>query len=482
MPEQTPENKPAVKDSFLQLTSELGGFFSDLVSLEHDSNIPGTIESIKKDSEFRGHTVWVLIFSIFIACIGLNQNSTAVIIGAMLISPLMGPIQGMGLGLSTHDLPTLFKSLKNFGVMISIAILTSFIYFKITPITDAQSELLNRIQPNLLDAVIALFGGLAGIVAGSRTEKSNVIPGVSIATALMPPLCTAGYGLAVEQYEYFVGAGYLFLLNTVFICLATFLGTKYMKFPHASYVDKQKQSQVNRMIFVFSILLLAPSAYMFYNVATQSITKQNINRFLENEFKFQNTSYLKADINFREDSATVNVYCLGDYLNREEQDILHSRLNNYDLSKVDLIIHQGGQEKDTLLTKQILETKNLTQETRATLALQIEKLEHKQGLIDSLRSSLAQKDSDTITFNQWATSLKTLFPEIQKIGFAEVFETDFTQKGGKIPTVIIEWEKPKQSKSRRRRTETPNFSDEEERIQNWLKLKTKADTIRILSY
>ncbi|WP_346860462.1 DUF389 domain-containing protein [uncultured Draconibacterium sp.] len=206
-------------------------FLRSVLSINDGTDIPATIEGIKRDIGFRGPTAWILIFSIFIASIGLNINSTAVIIGAMLISPLMGPILGIGLSIGTNDFETLVRSLKNLGIAVSIALFTSTLYFIITPLTIEQSELLARTKPTILDVMVALFGGFAGILAGSRKEKTNVIPGVAIATALMPPLCTAGYGLATLKLSYFFGAFYLFFINSVFISLATFLVVRYLKFP-----------------------------------------------------------------------------------------------------------------------------------------------------------------------------------------------------------------------------------------------------------
>ena len=182
-----------------------------------------TIDSLKKGVEFRGTNLWVLIFAIFLASLGLNTNSTAVIIGAMLISPLMGPIMGFGLGLGIADFELVKRSLRNYLTATLFSVVTATIYFLISPISEAQSELLARTSPTIYDVLIAFFGGLAGIVAGSTKSKGNVIPGVAIATALMPPLCTAGFGLATGHLSYFLGAFYLYFINTVFISLSTYI-------------------------------------------------------------------------------------------------------------------------------------------------------------------------------------------------------------------------------------------------------------------
>lgn len=228
----------------LRLIVLLREIIHDRFNLEEDkASEDEIIENVKKGIEFKGMNLWVLIFAIFIASIGLNVNSTAVIIGAMLISPLMGPIMGIGLGIGINDFELIKKSYKNLGVAVLISVITSTFYFLITPLSDAQSELLARTTPTIWDVFIALFGGLAGIVAATRKSISNVIPGVAIATALMPPLCTAGYGLATGTLSYFLGAMYLFFINSVFISLATYLIVRFTKFHKKEFLDPLREKK-----------------------------------------------------------------------------------------------------------------------------------------------------------------------------------------------------------------------------------------------
>ena len=209
------------------LLSKIKAHFVIMQDMEDEHEI---VKQITSGVSFRGANLWVLIFAIFIASLGLNVNSTAVIIGAMLISPLMGPIIGMGLAMGINDLELMRRAVKNFGVATLISVLTAMVYFLITPLGEAQSELLARTSPTIYDVLIATFGGAAGILALCTKGKGNVIPGVAIATALMPPLCTAGYGLATGHFLYFLGAFYLFFINTVFISLATYVGVRLMHF------------------------------------------------------------------------------------------------------------------------------------------------------------------------------------------------------------------------------------------------------------
>ena len=218
-------------------------------SLLHEREDPAIIiDTISKGIVFRGTNLWVLIFAIFIASLGLNVNSTAVIIGAMLISPLMGPIMGLGLAIGINDLSLLRKSFYNYAVATGAALATSTLFFLLSPLNEAHSEILARTAPNIYDVLIALFGGLAGIIATSSKQKGNVITGVAIATALMPPLCTAGYGLATLRFEYFVGAFYLFIINTVFIALATFITARFLKFPYKHLPDEKADRKAKRII------------------------------------------------------------------------------------------------------------------------------------------------------------------------------------------------------------------------------------------
>ena len=238
-----------VKNSFSAWFEDLKEFMSGRFSLEEDkAQRDEVVATVEKGVVFRGVNLWVLIFATMIASLGLNVNSAAVIIGAMLISPIMGPIMGVGLSLGINDFDLLKKSLRNFTLMFIVAIITSTVYFFISPLGDARSELLARTVPTTYDVLIALFGGLAGIVAQSRRDRtSTVIPGVAIATALIPPLCTAGYGLATGQFRYFLGAFYLFFINSVFIALATYLMVRFLKYEKKAFLDPVKERNVRRI-------------------------------------------------------------------------------------------------------------------------------------------------------------------------------------------------------------------------------------------
>ena len=225
------------------------------------------VASVSKGVEFRGVNLWVLIFATMIASLGLNVNSAAVIIGAMLISPIMGPIMGVGLALGINDFELLKKSLRNLALMFIVAIITSTVYFFISPLSSNSSELLARTVPTTYDVLIALFGGLAGIVAQTRQDRtSTVIPGVAIATALIPPLCTAGFGLATGQIKFFVGAFYLFFINSVFIALATYLMVRFLKYEKNAFIDKVRERNVKRLMMVITLVTFIPSVVIGFHM------------------------------------------------------------------------------------------------------------------------------------------------------------------------------------------------------------------------
>lgn len=249
---------------------------------EEDRN--KTLESVRKNITFKGANLWILACAIIIASVGLNVNSTAVIIGAMLISPLMGPIVGAGFALGVYDFTLLKKSIENLVKATAVSLVVSTIYFTISPFKDVQSELLARTSPNIYDIIIAFFGGIVGVISITRVEKGNPIPGVAIATALMPPLCTAGYGLATAQWSFFLGAFYLYCINCVFIGVSTFLIIKYLEYPALKQVDQALEKKVRIIIYILTTILLLPSSYLAYTLFKKQQFEKSVNAFIESEF------------------------------------------------------------------------------------------------------------------------------------------------------------------------------------------------------
>lgn len=288
----------------------LFSFLKKILDFKSQTDRDSTIISIKNDISIQGATAWILICSIFVASVGLNANSIPVVIGAMLISPLMGPILGFGMAIAINDIETLKKSTLNFIIMVLLSVFTAFLFFSFFPLREESSELLSRTKPDIRDVLIAFFGGLALIIA--RTKKgtvSSVIFGVAIATALMPPLCTVGFGLATRNFDYSLGAMYLFLINTLYIILATYLVIKFLGFPMINYANSRKRLLISRVIAFFSILMIIPALFTFFGVLNKSNFETSANNFMRNEFiGIENQELLLANASKNYDSNPKNSY------------------------------------------------------------------------------------------------------------------------------------------------------------------------------
>ena len=301
------------KDSSQDKSNGDKSLFSSLkkiLDFKSQTDRDSTIISIKNDISIEGATAWILICSIFVASVGLNANSIPVVIGAMLISPLMGPILGFGMAIAINDIETLKKSTLNFIIMVLLSVFTAFLFFSFFPLREESSELLSRTKPDIRDVLIAFFGGLALIIA--RTKKgtvSSVIFGVAIATALMPPLCTVGFGLATRNFDYSLGAMYLFLINTLYIILATYLVIKFLGFPMINYANSRKRLLISRVIAFFSILMIIPALFTFFGVLNKSNFETSANNFIRNEFiGIENQELLLANASKNYDSNPKNSY------------------------------------------------------------------------------------------------------------------------------------------------------------------------------
>ncbi|NCD70052.1 DUF389 domain-containing protein [Mucilaginibacter sp. R11] len=412
-------------------------------------------DSIVSNVVFKGVNLWALIFAIFIASIGLNVNSTAVIIGAMLISPIMGPIMGVGLGIGINDLDLVKRGLMNLLVATLIGIITSTIYFSVTPLHEAQSELLARTLPSVWDVFIAFFGGAAGMVAASRKEKSNVIPGVAIATALMPPLCTAGFGIATGNWYYVLGALYLYFINSVFIAIATFVISRYIKMRKKHLADAGQEKKVNRYIIIIVVITILPSILMAYRIADRSIFETNARRFVEEEFKFKNTQVISKAFHYN--LKRIDLLLIGKDLKPEKIDSLSKDLANYNLKGIKLNIRQGLDAGEHIDISQI----------KASILDEVYATQFKGDTVtDTIvrTTSPSKLSKDTAVFNE----LKVLYPTIQSFGINQtvVYHTDKT-KADTVKLVLATFK-------------TPIADADRKRMQAWLSVRYKAPKLRLL--
>ena len=421
-----------------------------------------TIDSIKKGVEFKGTNLWVLIFATFIASLGLNTNSTAVIIGAMLISPLMGPIMGFGLGLGISDFELIKRSFRNFAIATVFSVITSSIYFLISPISEAQSELLARTQPTLYDVLIAFFGGLAGIVASSTKSKGNVIPGVAIATALMPPLCTAGFGLATGNLYYFFGAFYLFFINSVFISLATYLVVRVLKYPKKVFLDKDHEKRVTRYVGIIVIFTIVPSLFLSYRLVKTTYFNQQVLNYVNTELAFPNTQILSKTITNTSDKKEIKVVLIGDNVSDSTIESARNRLPNYGLKDVNLVVQQGFSEQETDINK----LKSLLMQDLYKNSEQVLRTQAMQ--IDSLQRELKSYHDDRLLAEQIKPEVKVLFPFVREISCTHTclipVDSD-TQKP--IMLIYVKSSEKISAENKRKLTE-------------WLSARTQVKTIKLL--
>ena len=332
--------------NFLQnLWSNTTNFMKGRFDLK-DGSAPQSevIEGVRKGIDFRGTNLWVLMFAVFIASLGLNVNSTAVIIGAMLISPLMGPITGIGLSLGVNDFDMLKSAWRNFLLMVIVSLVVSTAYFIISPISTARSELLARTTPTTYDVLIAFFGGLAGMVAQTRKDKAvTVVSGVAIATALMPPLCTAGFGLATGNFQFFFGAIYLFTINAVFIAVATYLVVLLLRYEKKTALDSAQQKKNTRYMTLIIVLVGVPSILFGAHIVRRTAFEENVDRYVNNVFQFNKTmivDYTK-DFRYEGDASRVEIRLVGEPLSEDVIDNARAQMGDYGLHKTELVVKQA---------------------------------------------------------------------------------------------------------------------------------------------
>lgn len=428
--------------------------FIEYFSLENDKDDYERIhETISKDIIFKGTNLWILIFAIFVASVGLNMNSTAVIIGAMLISPLMGPINGMGYSIATYNFPLFRKSLKNFGFAVGTSLVASMTYFALSPISTAHSELLARTSPTIYDVLIALFGGLAGIVAITSKQKGNVIPGVAIATALMPPLCTAGYGLATGQFYFFFGAFYLFTINTVFIAISSVAISQILKFPIRTLVDEKQKKKVNRWISGVITLIFIPSVYFGYKLVQDEQFTENVTKFVSNVSIVEGNYLLKHEMDVKNRQLTL-VYG-GTNMSQDQKKIILSKASDFKLEKSSIEFQQGL-AFDNIFGQNLTEMDNLKSELRKFQSIVIDR----EQKIDSIHKS-------RLLGEQTFSEIKALYPEISSCIYSDTYLFHDTLK------------KPKDVKVFLFSLKDDISQENKNKIQKWLQSRHKTDYIKV---
>ena len=466
------EKREDVEKDFRGLLGSVRAFLKDLLNIRDNTDQEATREAIEQDIQFKGHTSWILICSIFIASVGLNANSTAVVIGAMLISPLMGPILGIGLSIATNDIFTLRRSLKNFAVMVVLSVLTAFLFFNFFPLRDESSELLARTAPDFRDVLIAFFGGLALVIARARKGTiASVIFGVAIATALMPPLCTVGFGLAIRNWSHALGGMYLFTINASFIALATFLVLKYLRFPRVRYADSQRRRFTARMASVIAVLVMIPAIYTFYLEFKESRFRSQAQRLVSETigvYQFSEGGRFMedlTDIEFEYDGvSSIEVVCMGN--ERIADNVIDSwraRMQQYsELKGAELKVVQGGQPDTENELKYVSE---LYESKKAELLGKDERIR----LLEEELSQMSSLAEGMVPFEEISAEARANYEDLAGLAFAYTLQTDFS-KTDTIPVFEVRW---KEDANRRAREEAMP------KLTKWLQVRLKNDRVLV---
>ncbi|QYS88904.1 MULTISPECIES: TIGR00341 family protein [Flavobacterium] len=421
----------------------------DFINLnEGEEKQEKVLETVKSNISFRGSNLWTLACAIVIACVGLNVNSTAVIIGAMLISPLMGPIVGAGFSLAIYDFELLKKSSKNLVIATLLSLTVATVYFYFSPFKDTNSELLARTSPNIYDVIIAFFGGLVGVIAITRVEKGNPIPGVAIATALMPPLCTAGHGLAISNFSYFLGAIYLYSINCFFICISTFLVLKYLNYKPIKTLNQKFEKQIRYGISILILIMIVPSFYMAYSLLQENKYNQKIEDFLTHELTNKGYTIIYKKTKHNTNPKTIELAFLSKKFSENETKSLNEKLSKYEITNTVLEIKQDPKDlKDEILNEIAIKNKTSDQ---------------KDLLINKLQKELNEyKISNTETLEEIAI----LFPELKNVSLGKHL-TNTIDDNPKIFIVLL--------------YESDNNAVDTKKIKKWLSQKLQTQDIELI--
>lgn len=423
----------------------------------HDDKAEDTeIEARIRDGvELRGATPWVLIFAIFVASVGLNVNSTAVIIGAMLISPLMGPIMGAGLGVAVYDFDLVKRSLTNLGIATFISLVVSALYFSLTPLQQTQSELLARTSPTIWDVLIALFGGLAGIVGITRQEKSNVIPGVAIATALMPPVCTAGFGIATGQWQFAGGALYLYAINCVFISLATVVGIRALRLGRHGFANQKTEKRVKATLLALALITSVPSGYLALDLVRQEVFRSKAQEFVDREFTFDKSQLVDTKID--PDKRVIDLSILGEPISPEALHHIEAKLATANLEGTKVVLHQAGENRIDLTALKSSLLSDLLRESQDTV-------KRRDTQVQNLKAELAARDAILGQANGISKELRQLYPEVTRVLLADGVSVTSEERKEKVVYITIT-------------TRIAMSKEIHQRTEDWLKVRLNLNSI-----
>ena len=464
-----------LKDQKEEVHKEFKGFFQSfreylpqLLSIRTGTDKELTAATIREGISIKGHTAWILVFSILIASIGLNVSSTAVVIGAMLISPLMGPILGIGYAIGVNDVDTLKGSVINFGSMVVLSILTSFLFFSIPIFKEATPEILARTKPDVRDVLIAISGGLALIIAISRPKSQfNTVAGVAIATALMPPLCTAGFGLATGQFNYFGGAMFLFTINCIFIALAAFTIIKYLKFPMLKYINQAKRKRISRIASLIAFVILSFSIYLFYELYLLNDYTTRAEIFIK-QIKDEGVNIIgdnSDSIDYKENE--IKLYVFGNTYGNKDKERWKLMMEDLGLKDAKLTILQS--QDDSGVREDIDEIKQMYMESNKLLITRDESLKEKDIRISELEKNLRRYYDNEVLFDRVVKEIKINYSGLKQVSFARELVSDF-EKIDTSNVITVKWKALVNKRQRR---------SQEKKLKEWMQVRLKLNNIEV---
>ena len=415
-------------------------------------------KSIRNNIYFRGPNAWILAIAIIIASVGLNVNSIPVVIGAMLISPLMGPIFGLGLGLGVNDMELMKSSGKNLLTMVCISLTASIAYFLITPLSLSNpTELLARTNPTIYDVLIALFGGFAGILEQSRKEKGTVFSGVAIATALMPPLCTAGFGIASGKLAYFLGALYLFVINCLFIMLATYISVKYFKFRQTEYEDPDIARKTKRITSVIILLFIIPSIWSAVTLIKRTNFETNAIAFIEHSKSYNKSIIYDYKIDHT-DGSKIELYFTGEPINEETKSIIVKTASEFEIEEQNIVIFDDAKEDN-------LNNIEIVKDIYDKMDVEISRRDEE---IRMLKEELKLVKDDEIEYVQITREIISSYPTVKKVKLAQgAFVAADSLHAHPCLTAIVECDRPMDTK-------------QSTQLNNWLKVRLNTEEITLI--
>jgi len=464
------ESKAQIKSNAKGLFSGIWEFVVNVFKIKDKIDVNGTIKEIKKGLTFEGARVWILAASIITASIGLNIDSLPVIIGAMLIAPLMSPILGIGVSLGVNDWTTLKKSLKGLSEAVGISLVVATIYFILSPINIAGEQIVSRTVPTILDILIAFAGGLACIVSFSLKDKglaATVIPGVAVATALMPPLCTAAFGIAHLDFGYFIGAFYLFVLNAIFIALPAYIFVRVMKFPKVHLEDAATETKHKKYVFISLMLIMIPSIILFVGIVRDSVFRTNVNEFVQHVVVHEGSDMVSFKADYDENQ--VEVFMMGTIVPLDVQASWKSQLDEYGLDETKLKIRQSKDASEEIALKLHDQLKvDIIEDLYKDKDIQ---LHDKDEKIAALETELMRYKKSDIPLLDIEKEIQINYNNIENFSYNHSMELDFSGDIDTIPTFIVKWNE-----------DYKDVDVESVKLGKWLEARLDIDSVRIVNH